>query len=415
MSFSALPREVIHEILIAAVNVRGIKRASRLRYVSRSWNVAVMEAIFASRILDGEMNMFSYWPRYLAYRTLGRPGRLSRPLRIIRQVAERLVAHRSADGNTCTDDALRDCVFEICDVPHIMMNSSLSNSGDWLRDANWPIGGIDEDDDQFRQALLAAAAWTNEVALIRDLLPNFEDRLYLICQDGGGQRDFELIFGYPLCLAAFRGHNEVVRLFMDAIATGSQENGLLRGTVLEYGAKGNHLSTIELVLEPEYNYWSTPLVSGLKETASLDIFKRLLPLAKDYLQIEFQRKPNHYDEKFLPSQLAAAAGAGNVAMMEHLFELGATIQPRWCRSKNELRNPVLRAAKHGQKNALMCLLNRGFVMNQNSLEAAVRYGNPETVQVVLDNIDQIDSLSQLLSIAIENENEAVVRMLLSFA
>ncbi|KAI1858066.1 uncharacterized protein JN550_012888 [Neoarthrinium moseri] len=408
MLFSDLPQEIIQEILIAAVNVRGIKRATRLRYVSRSWNAAVMEAIFASRILDQGNPKYLFWQRNLAYRVMDRPGRLSRPLRIIRKVAEHLVAYRSPSGKSFTDDALRCCVFEICNVP-LEMNWSGRDRDKWFMDSDHSMESIDQDDKQFKQALLAAAAWTNEIGLVRDILPSFQDCEYLICQDGQGRQDFGLIFGEPVDLAAYRGHDEVVRLLMNAITKGSEENGLFWGKILKNAAKGNHISTVKLVLKPEYNYWDPSLVAGLQATASLEIFQTLLPLAKDFLQVEPQRKPNHYHNKFLPSQLQLAARSGNVPMMEYLFYLGVKIPAKWPKS----RNPVLEAAKHGHKDALICLLTKGFTLDQDSFDAAVRYGNPDIVQVALNNAGKRHSFTQALLSAVGRENQSVTRMLLS--
>ncbi|KAI1871566.1 uncharacterized protein JN550_004560 [Neoarthrinium moseri] len=194
MPFSALPPEIVHEILTAAVKVRDIQRATRLRHVSRSWAAAVPEAIFASGILDSDPRSMSshslyYKPRYLAYRVLSRAQSLSRPLRIVRKVAEYLVAHRNLD--TCYEDAIRDCVHDLCRIPHIGINHNCSRQEeDWLTGPS--AESIDENDMQFQQALLSAAAWANELALIRRTLPLFQNCLYLISHDGwGGEYSFE--------------------------------------------------------------------------------------------------------------------------------------------------------------------------------------------------------------------------------
>lgn len=192
--FSALPNEIFHEILVAAVVVRGTRRGTRLRYVSRTWNAAVMDAIFASRILDaGEAGGPAYWGRYIVFRSLGRPGGLSRPLRIIRQVGECLAAHRSSDddGHCFTDAALRDCVFEVCAILDVRSNLSLTYSELRRADAGRESSpSVDGNDEQFKQALLAAASWANELTLVRELLPSFQGCEALICQDGSGEYAF---------------------------------------------------------------------------------------------------------------------------------------------------------------------------------------------------------------------------------
>lgn len=194
MHFSDFPVEIVHEILTAAVKVRGIQRATRLRYVSRSWAAAVLEAIFASGILDNDPRSMSshslyYKPRYLACRVLSRVRALTRPLRIVRKVAEYIVARRNPDS--CYEDAIRDCIYELCRIPHIGINHNCSRQEeDWLTGTS--AESIDEHDMQFQQALLSAAAWMSELTLIRDTLPLFQNCLYLISHDGwGGKHKFE--------------------------------------------------------------------------------------------------------------------------------------------------------------------------------------------------------------------------------
>lgn len=192
-ALAALPPEVIGYILLAAVKARELKRALRLRYVSKSWSVAVLEAIFASGMLDDEPRLKTSVSfcrsRYLAYRILGR--RHSWPLRIVRMVAERIVRHQSPDGRTCGDEELRACVRELCDVPHLGLNYNCSREReDWFTEC--PVERIKEDDMQYQQALLAAAAWMNDISLVKETLPRFRDCLYLISHDGfGGEHHFE--------------------------------------------------------------------------------------------------------------------------------------------------------------------------------------------------------------------------------
>jgi hypothetical protein len=187
MSFSSLPREITHEIFVAAVNVRGLKRAIRLRYVSKSWNSAVVDAMFTSGILDTLKD--SHWGRggyqfrgYLAYRVLSR-RRVSWPFAVLRRVAERLAEYRSG-GMAVSEDALKACVSEICE-PALMTSVFHSNlTSSWFDGTDDTIGAINEDDKSYQQALLAAAAWTNEVALARDVLPFIQDSIYLLWNHG---------------------------------------------------------------------------------------------------------------------------------------------------------------------------------------------------------------------------------------
>lgn len=409
MFYLTLPNEIAHEILIAIVRVRGVKRASRLRYISRWWNVAIMYAIFASGIIQDEKWISPCWEQYLVcYKAIRRPGNSSLPLRIFRRVAERITAHRCPEGSGYTDDALRDSVFELRGLACDTAQDSRYRLKNWLVEASTPIEPIDEDGLQFKQALLAAAAWTNETTLIHQLLPSFQGSEHLVCHDAWGRTDFKSVFGQPMRSAAFQGHDEVVRLFIDFIATGKRENKLFRDLILRTAASQNHFSTIQLGLKEDYNHHDPALVFALRYTRSVDIFKLLLPLARDHLQWEGQSQPDYYTDKFLPEQLAQAAANGNVGMMEHLFHLGVKLPADWPKQ----RNPILRAARCGQKHALTFLLAKGFVLGGDSLEAAVQHGDPGVVRITLENVDPQYPLWDSLSIAVEKENEVVTRMLL---
>lgn len=143
----------------------------------------------------------------------------------------------------------------------------------------------------------------------------------------------------------------------------------------------------------------------------MEVFEKLLPLARNFLQDEARNKPEFYDERWLPGRLYFAAQDGNLAMMEHLFELGVTIPPG--KHRIWFRNPVRQAAKHGRKDALAVLLRRGFVVAQEALEASVQYGYPETVQFVLNNIESNYSAAKALLTSVEKENDTVIQMLLA--
>ncbi|KAK8062798.1 hypothetical protein PG997_014895 [Apiospora hydei] len=179
MPFSDLPPEIVHEILIAAVQVRSLGRAVRLRHVSRSWDAAVVRALFESGVLDDNERAYRYWPQYVAYRAsqAGRRHGDRRPLLLLRRVAERLLAWRG-HGGPPSEDALTECVGEICAwmVPEFANGVSETymygryNSTD--KDKN--------DEEHLLHALLAIAAARNDVALVEHSLRDVGNRPWLI-------------------------------------------------------------------------------------------------------------------------------------------------------------------------------------------------------------------------------------------
>ncbi|KAK8117928.1 uncharacterized protein PG998_006209 [Apiospora kogelbergensis] len=109
MFFTLLPREVIALIMIEVVHVRGIKRAQRLRYVSKAWDEAIKRAIVESGMLDGRhiIRQSGCWAYQIAYRalhdsTLVQNGQVPMHLYIIRLVAERVTRHANSNINSNT-------------------------------------------------------------------------------------------------------------------------------------------------------------------------------------------------------------------------------------------------------------------------------------------------------------------------
>ena len=180
--FSTLPFELRRMIIVEAVKSRSLKRAFRLRHVSRLWSSVVMEAIFECDMLYGlRADQSLIWPHYLTYRITQKSLPLSRPLRIVLRVAKHIVARRG-DG-IYNDDGLKQCVLEICqtsvrcncdseitrpmtDIPELCLNGAETE---------------DENHDVFRQALLASAVTLNDLGLVRQFLVERDCRT-LICQ-----------------------------------------------------------------------------------------------------------------------------------------------------------------------------------------------------------------------------------------
>ncbi|KAI1660157.1 hypothetical protein F4813DRAFT_351139 [Daldinia decipiens] len=200
MLFSNLPNELVQEIPIAAVRLRvskisfgrsSVERALRLRPVSQLWDTVTMYAIFQSGIFtEPKLLPFPYicrpfWSRYLIDKLMYTTEPLTRSLLIIRQVAKRILAFR---GEDTWGEKLEKCIFEIS---KICMNTKDHYGGcyvTWtippIRDTRESTKIMDHDED-FMQALLTAAALTNEVKLVQELLPYFRESPHLISPPRG--------------------------------------------------------------------------------------------------------------------------------------------------------------------------------------------------------------------------------------
>ncbi|KAI8623055.1 hypothetical protein F5Y19DRAFT_468804 [Xylariaceae sp. FL1651] len=194
MPFSALPPEIVFHIILRAVKVRGIKRAGRLRFVSKSWDAAVLDAICTSRVMNGQERRYSYLPRYFTQRIMGRPRTLSRPLRVIRQIAARIVSHRNPGrGDGDSYEAFRDCVRDLCrSCSKSIGHRNIKLNIDWFID------------------------WFIDVELARLPVEEPDKRPELISPCDYKKLGFKLVLRYPTLLAAYRGNNEIMSPFLGA-------------------------------------------------------------------------------------------------------------------------------------------------------------------------------------------------------
>ncbi|GKT58224.1 NACHT and ankyrin domain-containing protein [Colletotrichum tofieldiae] len=177
--FPPMPAEIVRLISIEAVRVRGAKRAVRLRLVNRSWNREVMEALFESGISDSFGSLGPvFWPKHLMHKLRQRENLLSRPLRLIRRAAQHVVAFRSGEPNYENHDAVQEYLWEICQLSEDC--NVLGPCWPSIFEVPEQMDPIQDSDEDFKQTLLAAAAATNDLALVRELLPLMQGCVHLI-------------------------------------------------------------------------------------------------------------------------------------------------------------------------------------------------------------------------------------------
>jgi hypothetical protein len=202
MDFCKFSPELRHEVLVASVRARGHKRALRLRLVSREFATAITDAIFASDILYDIKHVQSYlcareidyggvwlvrgrddvpefWIRYLVWRVRSRSRPLSSPMRTIHQVAARIARHRlsRASGGEGGGDGVDDRLDDKNAIAAIrgVCRAFLELGGDarfavFHATPQVAAPPLDETGADFGRALLSAAAFLNEIDLVRHLL-----------------------------------------------------------------------------------------------------------------------------------------------------------------------------------------------------------------------------------------------------
>lgn len=182
-----IPPEITRRIAIEIVKVRGLQRALRLRFVNRSWDREVTAAVVESGILDGldHVEDAFFWPQYYMHKLQRNQKLLSRPLRILWLVAERVAAFRSSERSPSTHQAIEDCLWEFCQLPQFHFGSGPLRRL-IFQDIN-RMDRIHDTDDDFKETLVAAAASINDVVHLRKLLPTIQGRPDLIFQDGSNQ------------------------------------------------------------------------------------------------------------------------------------------------------------------------------------------------------------------------------------
>lgn len=218
-------------------------------------------------------------------------------------------------------------------------------------------------------------------------------------------------------MTAYRGNTQVLKMLIQALEA-SDRHHQHEGNILRLGASGGHVPVVDLVLKSQYDSFHPALVEALQQAKNVDMFKRLLPLARDHLQMEDRQKPTHYEDRFLPGQMNRAARAGDLALVEYLLSLGTKPSARWFKAGDERRGPVYAASRHGHRDVVDRLLREGFPFSQGSLEAAFRNGNADTidevVRVALETPEKYSLLPPLL-VAVEKENQRAIKLLLSVA
>ncbi|KAK8076676.1 hypothetical protein PG994_003948 [Apiospora phragmitis] len=382
-----LPREIIYQILLEAVRVRGTKRAQRLRLVNRAWRAAADEAFITlgefAHDPKLEYERAPYWSEYTTRTALLLPPEPHpESLRTIRQAAERLARYGNPD--TYSDAMLKEYMVEICKMSlvldHVQAYHGIYSPNDpwWRLLRDWGHGEKENVD----QLLLRTAAWTNQVALLRELLSH---RGVLLPGDPRVVKD-RYARNFALDMAAYRGNNEAVRLLLDSFEGTNRDpyNYHRVGAekdVLKFASIGNSLSTIELS------------------------FTR----ARYFMD-------NDPNVEYVEYLMASMARRGIVSILDYLFRLHFPDPTSWCPDSRPegpaKRSLLLGAAQGGQAEAVGFFLEKGYPVRPGVLVAGVRHENPALVQLFLERSSFEVTSTDTLAIAVRKEDDKVLRMLL---
>ncbi|XXH05169.1 hypothetical protein Hte_011594 [Hypoxylon texense] len=422
MPFSDLPNEVIYLIIAPAVWGRGPKRAVRLRLVSKAWNIAVEAAIFDSGILDEDQLInraardvdFSFWQRYLVYRTLHNRKPPSTRLAVIRQLAERIVELRGLDLED-SQGVLRECVGELCHAA-LVFRMVYDHLHTYVAPEAEPIIRLDERSSEYQRALLSAAAYMNDLDVGRKVLSLRPDHSL------PKNMKTQCILGFlidPYPVAAYRGSVDFISMLLANESEATIQGSNHRATIAWNAILGNHMGVLDLALGPSFGTGSPDfmalresLVTGLSHIPNIVIFHRCFDLVKDHLQYPCRPYNGIHRQEWLIARLKTAAERGAVAVMEYLVQQGAPINGNFGDEEDGFRKPISLAALNGHEWAVKWLLNKGADLHR-SLQAAVAHGSRRIVQVLLEHgaLDNERVVQMALIEAVKMENEGLFRLL----
>ncbi|KAK8076675.1 hypothetical protein PG994_003947 [Apiospora phragmitis] len=263
----------------------------------------------------------------------------------------------------------------------------------------------------YDEVLLVSAAWLNELDLLKETLQSTE----------GIPGTRENLLRYAVSAAAYKGHNEAVRLLLDAIVHPKIKSQVVM-RIVQSASKGNQLSTLEMGLKLDYKYDYRRLEWALQNTTSLPIFERLYPLAREVGAAKARINILGLPTGVLPDHFKELASLGAVPVLDHLLHhmddlrLVTWSRPS-CEYGNVRYNPLYRAARSGRAEAVAYLLQdrkKRFPLSPEVLHVAVQHGNLDVVRLLLEHPATADyPLATALLEATRRENEKVATMLLS--
>ncbi|KAK8065880.1 hypothetical protein PG997_012627 [Apiospora hydei] len=399
MSSSAhtlIPRfanEIAKQVVTESVRVRDKRsRARRLRLVCKSWDKEVMYVLFE---LDLVIECFTrehpYRYQYIVDRVLHKTKPRGPALDIIRRVAERVV--QSGTRNKPAD--LATCVRDLCSVEHIFP---------------------DEDSEVFfDQALLSAAAFYDDVAMAKEVLPHSAWLLFPDCRC-----KVSPILGYPLSVAARKGSMQVLHLFLEEIEAYAGRTNDALATITLCAADGNQLEALELGLVMGWPENYDKVFDCLRLTTDDRILQHIWGIVENHSHnLDPMRRPPPplKPTSGLQRRLQLAVSQGAATLVEEIVTQIVSVSLYTGDDEAFTKSTFATSAvRQGHEHILHHLLQNGFTMDAKTLETAAVFGRLQILKHLLDR-GPIDGrvLETCLWIAVERENASLFEFLMDYS
>ncbi|KAM3086603.1 hypothetical protein ACMFMG_000729 [Clarireedia jacksonii] len=456
-----LPTELLLKILFHAVRDRELRRALRLRLVSKHFSQVTLQILFESDLLDYSYTHFflagwylnnnhgpsNFWHAYLVRKaqTAGNCSSSERRHLNIREIAEYVCKE--------TNTEIGETIEKLCWPALLQGTSRLVYKHNTWGKAPLDLGAH----------LLCAAAYLDHVPLVQRLL-----------QEGHSPTTSCYHFSYasPIQLAAWARNANVLQLFQEYLPEvedpklgGERHNEPAdlkekTGTdAVEWAAISGDINMVRLAAYPPSR--ATPENTEFmgQQYGSIDQFSNVGQRLKQAQRSTSNVEVYKYLEKFfaepdnISSILPMHAARGNLEMVKYLISLGADIQmtsDRYstplveaCRNGKEdivalllelganpnpdkpassgYNCPVIAATKAGSLRIVLQLLARGadlrlrnerFTVGYNALWAAVRLEHTPLVNILLQSgVDVTENRKLILEMASRDGLDSMVELL----
>ncbi|KAK7936713.1 uncharacterized protein PG986_015151 [Apiospora aurea] len=384
--YASFPNEISRQILTEAIRGRGVKRAQRLRFVSKNWKAWVDELqILSGNFVSKEVRFerAPFWPRYIAHLAL-RPQQqddTTPTLRAIRQAAERVAGYTGPHADL--DAVVREHVVDVCTMVNLWPDR------EWVMEALlpcdlWPSSVLSEfyscEQDRHDQILLATAASANQMALVKGTLQSMQGN------PSDRERSDSALLEFALGIAAYKGHIEISSLLLAACSEKTKAGTL----VVRHASKANNPTMIDLGLGLDCGPDASLL--AMRETTSLEVYQKLYALVKDRLA---GRNSSWSCLDLLADHMEVSARRGAIPIVDFLLGLDVPASAYWRQPPVNLRPDLLGGYDMGYS------LQEG-PREGNALDAAAQQGNPVVARLLLDYVGESKWYSPLaLTTAVE--------------
>jgi ankyrin repeat protein len=398
------------------------------------FSIEVEKVIFQTKVLESvcgkkaEKDCITL--RYIKYLALKHSlSRMPPKVRIIRQVADLLVSNRNSGADD--RDALEACVDQLCSLTQVPFASSCCVSGFLL----------DDDEQPLEAHLVVAAAYVNQVSMLRTMLPSIFGDLPqqtvpmkrsvrgILALPSYSRGHFESsLFGCPVEAAATKGNVEVLVTIMDYMVEQNFHHERLRFykyVATAAAASNGHVRLFKILLSDRWTPWVLKQLE--KDHLWRQHPRRAIPRTKDpavYQSYEEFQARKENSKRFPPlsdldNALHYHACSGDVDMFEYLLKKRTLEDPSPKPGTGPWDNNTLREiCKRGQIPILRILLRNPerFAQGEGLVACAASSGQFRTVQLLVEKGHDVNELAEglkpALASAFDLEHTDMVRFLL---